>query len=292
MPKFLTNKEIVRYAQGFWKGFIEKHKDQKFEEIEAKKKSLQYQETYINSHMKDPVMQTFEEHNVDFLNIFAMGYLEGRWETMSREAEIERMEQEYNTNLDHFGTIIPRDQGMVFSVQYKDIENLWNEHQKSVPHYPTWNELTVDERRDTIGNYVRNLEVNLKNHTFTLFQEYEAHMYSSKLKTGFPNREPQEKVEEPEKIPTFNNKRKYDRHDPTLLVQGSGITVAQIIREWLGNWEELTGEMQEQYLGSIQEQILEFNITAESLIPSGICYQTWQGLRDEFEELLDRERDA
>ena len=99
------------------------------------------------------------------------------------------------------------------------------------------------------------------------------------------------KLEEPKNPPLFIENQKYDRHDNTLIAHGSGITVGQVIDKWDGRWEELTGEMQEWYLSSVQEQIIKYKITAESFDYSGVCYEVYHGLRDYVADELKRRKE-
>lgn len=80
---------------------------------------------------------------------------------------------------------------------------------------------------------------------------------------------------------------KYNRRDPRPLYEGCGISRAEAIYLWQDcgmDWDTLTAEQQDFYIGSISEQIQNFGIDSYyALTFSGICYQTAESLSEYFD---------
>ena len=162
MNEFLTNNEIIRYAQGFWEG--------RFRTKEPQENDFGYITEYTEKHLnRNYSSETHEERNQAFLNVFALGYIQGRWEVQDRENQLKEMEEKYFTNLDHFGEIIPhRDLESLFLIQRKDVQEMWETHQKHVVDAPLWKDMSIEERNRIGRHYVVCLESTMQKETHVL----------------------------------------------------------------------------------------------------------------------------
>ena len=176
MNEFLNNDEIIRYAQGFWEG------RSRCRELQKNEKSynrifdnIGYFTEYAEKHLLSRTYssETHEERNQAFLNVFALGYMQGRWEVQELENELKEMEDKYFTNLDHFGEIIPhRDLESLFQIQRKDVQEMWETHQKHVVNAPLWKDMSIEERERVGRHYVVCLENTMQKETHVLLTMY------------------------------------------------------------------------------------------------------------------------